>query len=163
MHRKYENDHHRDHHQYGYGDNSAGPTQWELPPELVGEVQMQKRQASDIDLLERTFVEGFTMTSDAPSFLRLSGVPFVGEDADGRRLHLLRVELEDKTDVASLTPCLGGGAMRFAPLPAKLASRRRELSFVYHDGSQLHRRNLAAARALTECTDAPDAAMLRLE
>ena len=39
------------------------------------------------------------------------------------------------TDVGTLTPQLGGGAMRYDPLPAHMVtSPRRRLRFVYFDG-----------------------------
>ncbi len=86
--------------------------------------------------------------SDATSFLRLAGIPFVGIAADGQRLSLLRVEIEDLTDVGSAVPLLGGAGMRYDPLPEKLVSRRRHLSFAYHDGAQLVRLGFAEARGL---------------
>ena len=43
-------------------------------------------------------------------------------------LNLLRVEVEDVTDVGSAVPLIGGQGMRYDPFPAKLVSRRRRLS-----------------------------------
>jgi hypothetical protein len=80
--------------------------------------------------------------------LRLAGIPFAGVAADGRLLHLLRVEIEDLTDVGSAVPLLGGAGMRYDPLPEKLVSRRRHLSFAYHDGAELVRLGFAEARGL---------------
>ena len=102
----------------------------------------------DLDLVEASFVEGFTRCSDATSFLRLAGIPFVGVAAYGRQLHLLRVEIKDITDVGSAVPLLGGEGMRYDPLPEKLVSRRRHLSFVYHDGGQVVHLGFAEVRAL---------------
>ena len=63
-------------------------------------------------------------------------------------MSLLRVEIEDLTDVGSAVPLLGGEGMRYDPLPEKLVSRRRHLSFVYHDGTQLVRLGFTEARML---------------
>jgi len=63
-------------------------------------------------------------------------------------LCLLRVEVEDMTDVGSAVPLLGGEGMRYDPLPEKLVSRRRHLRFAYHDGAELIRLGFAEARAL---------------
>jgi hypothetical protein len=52
------------------------------------------------------------------------------------------------TDVGSVVPLLGGEGMRYDPLPARLVSHRRRLSFAYHDGTALVRLDFAAARAL---------------
>jgi len=54
------------------------------------------------------------------AFLRLAHIPFEAVADDGAKLALLRVEVEAVTDVGSLTPHLGGGSMRFDPLPARM-------------------------------------------
>lgn len=110
----------------------------------------------DFDLVEAAFVEGFARCSDPTSFLRLARVPFIGIDAAGRRLRLLRVEVEELTDIGSLTPLLGGAGMRYAPLPARLASRRRRLRFVYHNGEQIEPLDLTAALALQNQSDSTE-------
>jgi hypothetical protein len=102
----------------------------------------------DFDLVEAAFVEHFDRASDPTSFLRLAGVPFQGRATDGRRLSLLRVEQEALTDVASVTPQLGGAPPRHDPLPAAMVSKRRRLRFVYLDGETPHRLTLAEAKAL---------------
>ena len=90
----------------------------------------------DLDLVEASFVEGFTRCSDPTSFLRLAGIPFVGIAANGRQLHLLRVEIKDITDVGSAVPLLGGEGIRYDPLPeARVAPTA--WGFVYHDGAQV--------------------------
>jgi hypothetical protein len=132
------------------GHNATRETaQWQtphLPPGHAHEPAAPRER--DLDLVEASFVEGFMRCSDATSFLRLAGVPFVGVAADGRRLSLLRVEIEDLTDVGSAVPLLGGAGMRYDPLPEKLVSRRRHLSFAYHDGAQLVRLGFVEARTL---------------
>ena len=133
------------------GHNAARETaQWQtphLPPGQTHEPIAPRER--DLDLVEASFVEGFMRCSDATSFLRLAGIPFVGTAADGRRLSLLRVEIEDLTDVGSAVPLLGGAGMRYDPLPEKLVSRRRYLRFAYHDGTKVERLGFIEARALT--------------
>jgi hypothetical protein len=157
-----------DHHHHGAGGGHAhthsyaapghnGPrptTQWQTPhrPQEAGEAAPPRLK--DLDLVEASFVEGFYHASDVTSFLRLAGIPFVGAAADGRRLHLLRVEIDDVADVGSVTPIVGGGAFRYDPLPARFASRRRKLSFAYHDGTDVTQLDFAAARALADFSDA---------
>jgi hypothetical protein len=132
------------------GHNATRETaQWQtphLPPGHAHEPVAPRER--DLDLVEASFVEGFMRCSDATSFLRLAGIPFAGITADGQRLSLLRVEIEDLTDVGSAVPLLGGAGMRYDPLPEKLVSRRRHLSFAYHDGAQLVRLGFAEARTL---------------
>jgi hypothetical protein len=132
------------------GHNAArDATQWQTPHLPPGHAEEPAApHERDLDLVEASFVEGFARCSDATSFLRLAGIPFVGVGADGRQLHLLRVEVEDMTDVGSAVPLLGGAGMRYDPLPEGLVSRRRFLRFAYHDGAQLVRLGFADARAL---------------
>jgi len=130
------------------------PAQWQTPHRESGQQQGGDGAAvRDLDLVEASFAEGFAGCSDPTSFLRLAGIPFVGVDAAGRRLHLLRVELENLIDVGSVVPLLGGQGVHYAPLPGRLVSRRRQLRFVYHDGAQLVRLDFAATRALVDRSD----------
>src|SRR5271165_7034720 len=131
------------------GHNAArDAAQWQTPHPPGHAHEPATPHERDFDLVEASFVEGFARCSDATSFLRLAGIPFEGVAADGRRLHLLRVEIEDMTDVGSAVPLLGGAGMRYDPLPEKLVSRRRHLRFAYHDGTQLARLTFAEARSL---------------
>lgn len=136
-------------HPHPHGHNARrDAVQWQtphLPADHVHDETMPHEH--DLDLVEASFVEGFMRASDATSFLRLAGIPFVGARGDGARLTLLRVEIEDLTDVGSAVPLLGGG-VRYDPLPEKLVSRRRSLRFAYHDGAQVVRLGFAEARGL---------------
>jgi hypothetical protein len=111
-------------------------------------------EARDLDLVEASFVEGFGRAPDPTSFLRLAGIPFVGVDAAGQRLHLLRVETESLVDIGAVAPLLGGEGVRYDPLPARLVSQRRRLTFVYHDDRGLVRLDFAAARQLKDASGA---------
>ena len=144
-------DHPHEHRHARSGHNAArDAAQWQTPHLPPGHAEEPAApHERDLDLVEASFVEGFARCSDATSFLRLAGIPFEGVGADGRRLCLLRVEVEDMTDVGSAVPLLDGAGMRYAPLPEKLVSRRRHLRFAYHDGAQLVRLGFAEARELT--------------
>ena len=100
--------------------------------------------------VETAFLEGLGRAPDPSSFLRLAGIPVVGEMADGSRLHLLRVETEDMVDVGAVMPLVGGAGVAYHPLPVRLTSHRRSLAFIYHDGTEQKRLGFAAARALKD-------------
>ncbi len=102
----------------------------------------------DFDLVEQAFADSFPTAADPTSFLRLAGIPFTGLDAHGRRLCLLRVEYSQATDVGSVTPHLGGGPLRYDPLPAHMTSRRDRLSFVYQCDDGIVSLGLGEAKAL---------------
>lgn len=144
-------------HSHGHGHNHgpARAAQWQTPHLPHDHVHAPEDPRNvDLDLVEKAFVEAFSAASDPTSFLRVAGIPFVGEEPSGRRLHLLRVETEDLVDVGSVAPLIGGGGVRYDPLPAKLTSRRRRLSFLYHDGASVRRLDFAAARALADVSGA---------
>lgn len=167
----YGHDHHHDHgggghghshshshsHSHGHGHNQpqAKSAQWQTPHLPHGHThEPQDPRKTDLDLVEAAFVEAFSHASDVTSFLRVAGVPFVGEDASGKRLHLLRVETEDLVDVGAVAPLLGGAGVRYDPLPAKMTSRRRRLAFLFHDGQAIQRLDLVSAKALADRTEA---------
>jgi len=131
------------------GHNAAAQVaQWQEPHRHPGAPVAATEP--DFDLVEATFAENFPRASDSTSFLRLAKIPFVGRQADGRMLRLLRVEYEEATDVGSVTPQVGGGTLRYDPLPAQMVSTRKRLRFVYEDETRLVRLTLGEARALAE-------------
>lgn len=143
-------DHHDETAGLGHNHPSATAAQWQTPHRPEGtEDQVNERAATDFDLVEASFVEGFSTASDPTSFLRLAGVPFTATDDTGKTLSLLRVDLDQTIDIGAITPHLGGRSYRYDPLPAKLVSKRRRLGFVYHDGEALRAVSLAEARALS--------------
>jgi hypothetical protein len=64
------------------------------------------------------------------------------------RLVLLRVDTGQVTDAGSVTPHLGGGSLRYDPLPATRVSRRRRLRFIYRDAQGTRALTEAEVRAL---------------
>lgn len=146
-------DHHHDHdHDHGgpgHNHPGSGPVQWQTPhlPHHHHEGEAEETEP-DIDLVETSFIEGFSTASDPTNFLRLAGIPLEAEAKDGKRLCLLRVELDQRTDIGSITPHIGGQTYRYDPLPTRMISRRKGLQFIYHDGSELVPLSFAKARAL---------------
>jgi len=151
MHRGHDHDHHHGGSSHARsGHNAAGrpPAQWQTPHAPEDHHHPETAPEPDFDLVEQAFADTFPRAADPTSFLRLAGIPFTGRTADGRTLNLLRVEFEEATDVGSVTPHLGGGSLAYAPLPAKLVSRRRRLAFVYQADDGVARLTLAEARSL---------------
>ncbi len=134
----------------GQGHNHPpAAAQWQTPHLPKGsEVQVDERAEPDADLVEQSFVEGFSSASDPTSFLRLAGIPFSATDTSGRTLSLLRVTIDQTVDVGSVTPHLGGQSYRYDPLPAKMVSKRQDLRFIYHDGEKLCALSFAEVRSL---------------
>ena len=153
MHRGHDHDHHHHGNGAGAGHNHAPPVrstvQWQTPHLPNDHAHHDHDHGeSDLDLVEVAFVDGFANAKDPTSFLRLARIPFEATDAEGRKLVMLRVETEAVADVGAVTPQLGGGAMRYDPLPAGMVTRRRRLRFVYFDGSATRMLSLGGVREL---------------
>jgi hypothetical protein len=142
-------DHDEHHHDHSPGHNAMRrPVQWQTPHDPSANQKADPSPEPDFDLVETAFVAGFVNAPDPVSFLRLARIPFTGRTAAGETLQLLRVETDEAVDVASITPHLGGETMRYDPLPPRMVSRRRRLSFIYFDGKAAHRLSFAEALAL---------------
>ena len=136
----------------GFGHNAGPPAQWQTPHLPRGHAAPPDHDAEpDLDLVEAAFVEGFERATDPTSFLRLAGIPFRSE-RDGQDLHLVRVEIESLTDMAAVTPLLGGKGHSVAPLPSSRVARRRRLSVLYLAGDTMQRLDRAEARAQPDLT-----------
>ncbi len=130
-------------------NGGQGAAQWQTP-HLAGGTASPTPAATetDLDLVETSFVETFPAVADPVSFLRLAGIPFCGRAPDGATLQLLRVEIDDRTDVGVLAPTIGGG-YHYDPLPGRLNSRRKSLKFVYFDGQNLRLLNLEQSKKIS--------------
>ncbi|TIL21554.1 MAG: hypothetical protein E5Y87_07385, partial [Mesorhizobium sp.] len=82
------NGHHDHPHAPGHNGPAGKPLQWQTPhrPDQAHEPPVDPASV-DLDLVETAFLEGFARAPDPSSFLRLAGIPFVGEMANGVRLH----------------------------------------------------------------------------
>jgi hypothetical protein len=144
----------------GIGHNQSLPpqtVQWQRPHVATetNVTELAAQTEADLDLVEAVFSEGFAITSDPTSFLRLAQVPFDAVAADGKRLVLLRVETDAVVDVGAITPHFGSESFRYDPLPAGMISRRRRLRFVYFDGQGPRSLKLEEVRALSSSPTTP--------
>jgi hypothetical protein len=154
MHQGHDHDHHHHGNGAGAGHNHVQPirgtVQWQTPHLAPGNELEHDHGEPDLDLVEMAFVEGFATAKDPASFLRLARIPFEAVDAAGTKLVMLRVESDAVTDVGALMPQLGGGAMRYDPLPARMVTHRRRLRFVYFDGNAPRLLTLSEVRELKD-------------
>jgi hypothetical protein len=148
MHGRHDDDHHN-RAEPGHNRPEGGSVaQWQTP-HLKGHLHVTAASPEpDLSLIEVAFIRGLATAPDATSFLRVAQIPFDAQTSDGTRLVLLRVETECITDVASVTPHLGGASFRYDPLPARMVTRRERLRFVYFDGREPQVMSLASMRAL---------------
>ena len=128
---------HDQHEAPGLGHNAPRLRQWHTAPLLPGMTHVHAEELSsepDLDLVEAAFAEGFATASDPDQLPASGGHPVLAVDGPAGGLPA-RVELEQRTDIGSLTPTLGGGSFRYDPLPARMVSKRRRLRLAYHDGA----------------------------
>ncbi|WP_245316167.1 hypothetical protein [Mesorhizobium wenxiniae] len=81
------NGHHDHPHALGHNGPAGKPLQWQtphLPPDQAHKPPVDPATV-DLDLVETAFLESFARAPDPSSFLRLAGIPFVGDMADGVR------------------------------------------------------------------------------
>jgi len=135
----------------GLGHNRGGEApavaQWQTPHlDKQAPGSSDAHQQTDLDQVEQAFVDGFATAGDPTSFLRLAHVPFELTAADGTKLVLLRVEIDQVVDVGSVMPHLGGASFRYDPLPGTLVAKRQRLRFVYFDGQGLRVLRFAEVR-----------------
>ncbi|MCQ0987471.1 hypothetical protein [Jiella marina] len=160
MHREQDNEHFHPYDMtHGHlGHNNPRPAaQWQTPhaPHDHEHGAKPDEAEPDFDLVEKAFTDNFPNAPDPTSFLRLAGIPFEATAADGRRLQLLRVTQDNRVDIGSLTPHLGGETFRYDPLPSAMVSRRQSLGFVYFDGEGIRHLSFAEARALSGAASEP--------
>jgi hypothetical protein len=75
------------------------------------------------------------MTGAGVAASRHARIPFEAVDAAGTKLAILRIESDAVKDVGALMPRLGGGAMSYDVLPARMVTYRQRLRFVDFDGN----------------------------
>jgi len=133
----------------GPGHNGARrqPAAWQAPSSSSG---ASTPAEPDFDLVEKSFCELALVASDATSFLRLAGVPFVTRRGDEPVLRLLSYRIEHEAEVGAIAPGLGAADPVYHPLPGARVNRRQRLWFVYHSVEGVTELSLAEARGLPE-------------
>ena len=124
-------DHHHDHDQRRLGHNGQRPAAPMADAASAARRRPHRAGAlrePDLDLVETAFVEP---SRGRPTRRASSASPAFRSSARPRTervLSLLRVEVNQTTDIGALTPHLGGAGHRYDPLPAKMTSRRQRLA-----------------------------------
>ncbi|PZX36701.1 hypothetical protein LY56_03419 [Roseinatronobacter thiooxidans] len=116
-------DHH--HHLHGHGHNHPHPDHLHShmrDPDLAAELQVLSAQ----------FIDGFVQAHDKSSYLRLAGVPFERDGAEGRgSLKLVDVQLTTEWQVGTASPGFGTRQLSYLPFPGEMVSERTNMGFLY--------------------------------
>lgn len=134
----------------GPGHNGARrqATTWQMP--ATAGAAASTTTEPDFDLVEKSFCELALVATDATSFLRLVGVPFITRRADGTVMRLLSYRIEHEAEVGAIAPGFDAADPVYHPLPGARVSRRQHLRFVYHTAAGLQELSLAEVRGLPD-------------
>ncbi|MDP2699720.1 hypothetical protein [Thalassospira sp.] len=119
--------HHHDHH-HGPGHNH-GPETDHLHSHVHG--QSPADHAEELKVLSTSFVEGFRKADDKTSFLRLSGIPFHREGADGLTLHLVDAKIITNWQIGTACPAFASRELAYLPFPGSMIEARETMTFTY--------------------------------
>lgn len=118
-------DHHHHHHHAQPGHNHAQPDH--LHSHMHG-----PDHAAEIQVLAAQFIDGFVQARDKTSYLRLAGVPFERDGAEGTgSLKLVDVQLSTEWQVGTASPGFGTRQLSYLPFPGEMVRERTNLGFVY--------------------------------
>ena len=137
--------HHDDHTAHGHGHNHA------QPDHLHSHIHDPDR-AAELQILSAQFIDGFVQARDKTSYLRLAGVPFERDGAEGKgSLKLVDVQLSTEWQVGTASPGFGTRQLSYLPFPGEMVRERTNMGFLYISISERQvldlRDFLAASRA----------------
>jgi len=82
-------------------------------------------------MLATSFVESFRAAADKPSYLRLAGIPFKRQGADGLTLNLVDVSIVSNWQIGTASPAFASRELVYLPFPGPMVSHRETLTFTY--------------------------------
>ena len=122
---QHSNDH--DHHG-GAGRNHHGGHD-HLHSHTHGDSEHEK--AEETKVLTTAFVDGFRVSEDKTSFLRLANVPFHRKGSDGLKMHLIDVQIIANWQIGTASPAFASRELSYMPYPGKMVTERETMQFTY--------------------------------
>ncbi len=122
--------HHHHHHDHGVGHNHdhGGPEHLHSHPIGPGG---GGAAAEELQTLAASFIEGFRQAGDKTSYLRVAGVPFQRDGADGLTLNLVDAEIQSNWQLGSASPGFASRELVYLPYPGPMVSERERMTFTY--------------------------------
>lgn len=131
-HTHHEHDHHH-HHQHteahGVGHNHTHGPADHLHSHMKG--HSAKDLADELQVLARSFVEGFRQADDKTSYLRLAGIPFERSGEDGLAMKLVDASITSNWQIGTASPAFGSLELVYMPFPGELVAHRETMVFTY--------------------------------
>jgi len=88
-------------------------------------------RVEELQGLATSFIEGFRAAEDKTSYLRLSGIAFHREGADGRTLHLVDAKIVSNWQVGTASPAFASKELAYLPFPGSMVQTRETMAFTY--------------------------------
>lgn len=93
--------------------------------------QSDKERAEELKVLATSFLEGFRAAEDKTSYLRLAGIPFQREGADGLTMCLVDAAIVANWQIGTASPAFASRELLYMPFPGKMIASRESMTFTY--------------------------------
>lgn len=90
-----------------------------------------REHAEELKVLSASFVDGFRQAADKNSYLRIAGIPFSREGADGLTMHLVDAAITSNWQIGTASPAFGSRELVYLPYPGPMIGARESMTFTY--------------------------------
>lgn len=118
-----------DHHSHGFGHNHAHGEADHLHSHPIA--AGGRASAEELQTLAASFIDGFRQAADKTSYLRVAGVPFQRDGADGLTLNLVDAEIQTNWQLGSASPGFATRELVYMPFPGEMVRDRERMTFTY--------------------------------
>ena len=123
-------DHSHDHHDHPHGpghNHSHGPDHLHSP--VHGDAGRERTE--ELQALAANFIEGFRSASDKTSYLRLAGIAFQKNGADGLTMNLVDATITSNWQIGTASPAFASRELVYMPFPGAMVTHRENMVFTY--------------------------------
>lgn len=124
----------------GAGDNQADADH--LHSHVHAGSSREKRD--ELATLCASFIKNYRLAEDKVSYLRLAGIPFSIDGADGLMLHLVDAQIISNWQVGTASPAFGSKELIYLPYPGEMVAERETMTFTYVSMTTREDKDLAA-------------------
>lgn len=131
---QHSHEHHHDHahdhdHSHSHVGHNHGANYDHLHSHTHGDSEHER--AEEIKVLTTAFVDGFRLSEDKTSYLRLANIPFNREGSDGLKMHLIDVQIISNWQIGTASPAFASRELSYMPYPGKMVTERETMQFTY--------------------------------
>lgn len=129
--------HHHHHHHHAHADQEAVHGPGHNHPHDHDHLHLHPHGQRGPDRMEElatlgaAFIDGFRQAADKTSYLRLAGIAFEREGADGLSMKLVDAAFVSNWQLGTASPGFGSRELVYLPYPGAMVSARETMSFTY--------------------------------